>query len=242
MFLHDKKSLFKDQKNIRPKIEDIAFEYVNEEFKEDILEFITYLKEDKMTVQWASVNSWKILHKSKDVAFIKLYEGSWYIDPAVDFKDSNFESLIKKEKYEKIIWDNIEICVNCLPNGQCTPGRSVKILGKDYKNVCHSIRFKNPKINEINCIKKIFEYRKKIISENGVSKTFYVGKKRKEELIKKYGLENYNLGYEAIMLYINQKMDNKFDSFIKIYEKIKEKNPKINFLELFEIGLEEYSK
>ena len=208
----------------------------------NIYEFVSYLKEDKLTAQWASVNSWKILHKNKDLAFIKIYEGSWYIDPVVDFKDKNFESFIKRENIDKVILNNIEMCTNCLPSGQCTPGRSVKILGKVFNNVCHSTRFKNPKAQETNCIKKIFEYRKKIISEGGASKTFYVGKSKKEELTKKHGAKNYDFVYEAIMLYINGKKDIKHSSLFGIFNEIKNNNPKINFLKLFETGLEEYSK
>ena len=242
MFLQNKNPIFKDQKTSKPKIEDIANEHVKKEHRSNILAFLSYLKENKITRLWASVNSWKILHKGKDLAFLKIYEGSWYIDPVVDFKDKNFESFIKKETMDKVILDSIELCINCLPNGQCTPGRSVKILGKEFKNVCHSIRFKDPKAKEIDCIKKIFEYRQKIISEDGVSKTFYVGKIKKEELVKKHGAKNYDFVYEAIMLYINGKKDAKHSSMFGIFDKIKNINPKINFLKLFEAGLEGYSK
>jgi hypothetical protein len=126
MFLHDKNSSFRYQKNTKPKVEDIVVEHCEKNYKENILGFIKYLKENKMTTRWASVNSWKILHKSKDVAWIKLYEGSWYIDPIIDFNDNNFEFSMKKKKFEKIIWNNVELCVNCLPNGQCTPGFPLK--------------------------------------------------------------------------------------------------------------------
>ena len=248
MFLHDKNSIFKDQKNNKPKIEEIASDYYKEH-KDNILDFIKYLKDNKMTSQWVSVNSWKIFHKSKDVAFLKLYEGSWYVDPIVDFKDSEFELFLKKEKLGTIVLDNIEKCISCLPNGQCTPGRTIKIMGKEYSNVCHSLRFKDPKDNEIECIKKIFEYRKNIITGKGVLKTFYVGKPKRNELIKKYGQMNYDLGYEAIMFFINHNLikekprkDKNFNSYLKTYEKIMVNNPKINFLKLFEMGFEENCK
>ena len=247
MFLHDKNSAFKDQKNTKPKIEDIVSEHCDKTHRENILEFITYLKENKITTRWASVNSWNVLHKSKNVAWIKLFEGSWYIDPIVDFNDENFVSSIKKDKFEKIIWSNVEMCNNCLPNGQCTPGHSINILGKEYKNVCRAPRFKNPGINEINCIKKIFEYRKNIICGNQVQKTFYIGKKKRDEYIKKYGEETLHLAYEAMIFYLNQhiktekpRKDKNFNLFVGLYEKAKEKNPKIDLIKLFETGLEEY--
>jgi len=248
MFIHDKNSAFKDQKNTKPKIEDIVSEHCDTHYRENILEFIAYLKENKMTTRWASVNSWNVVHKSKNIAWIKLFEGSWYIDPIVDFNDINFLSFIEKEKLEKIIWNNVELCTNCLPSGQCTPGYSLKILSKEFKNVCRVPRFKNPKINEIKCIKKIFEFRKGIICEDQVQKTFYVGKKKRDEYIKKYGGETFNLAYEAMIFYLNQhitkekpRKDKNFSLFVGLYEKAKEKNPKIDLLKLFETGIEEYS-
>ena len=238
MFLYDKNSVFKDQKNSKPKIEDIADQYVDKKHRNNLHTFIGYLKEN-MTSRWASVNSWKILYKAKDLAFLKVFESSWYLDPVLDFKDKNFEPYAKKENIEKIILENVEFCINCLPNGQCTPGRSVKIFGKELKNVCHVLRFKDPKTSEIDCIKKIFEYRKNAINEGGVSKTFYVGKSKKDELIKKHGIKNYDFAYEAIMLYINGKKDTKHGSMLGKFDQIKKKNPKISFLKLFEAGLEE---
>ena len=249
MFLQNNNPRFKDQKNTKPKIEDITLEILDEDKNNNVLEFISYLKTNKMSTHWASVNSWKIVHKGKDISFFKLYDNSWYIDPIVDYKDSNFVEYIKKEKLEKILQKNVELCTNCLPNGQCTPGRSVEILGKQYKNICHTIRFINPNSSEINCIKKLFEYRKGIISDNKVQKTFYIGKAKREELIKLYGDSNVNLGYNAIMIYINrdvimEKPKNLKDQekFFKIYSEIMDKNPKYNFIKLFETGLKEYLK
>ena len=249
MFLQDKDSKFKDQGKVKPKIEEIASEYFKGETKKSVIDFIAYLRSNKMTPQWASVNSWKILYKSKSVAFIKLWNGSWYIDPDIDFNDNGFEMYAKQEKLEKHIWKNIEPCINCLPNGQCTPGRSVKIYGKDFKNVCHAPRFKNPNDAEVDCIKKIFDYRKGIVAENKVPKTFYIGKNKREELVKKFGLPNFEMGYEVIMSYINQdivaekpKKTKDFNKFFGIYTEIKKNDPKINFLKLFEMGLEQYIK
>ena len=249
MFLQDKDSKFKEQGKVKPKIEDVASAYFKGETKESVLEFIAYIRSNKMTPQWASVNSWKILHKGKSVAFIKLWDGSWYVDPDVDFGDISFETYVKNQKLEKIIFSNIETCTQCLPNGQCTPGRSIKILGKDFNNICHVQRFQNPNNAEVDCIKKIFEYRKKNVAENKVPKTFYIGKSKRDVLIKRFGLANFNTGYEVIMSYINQdiidekpKKTKSFEKFLGIYTEIKKNDPKINFIKLFEKGLEEYVK
>jgi hypothetical protein len=242
MFLQDKDSKFKEQGKVKPKIEDIVSTYFNGETKEIVLDFIAYLLSNKMTPQWASVNSWKISFKSKGVAYIKLWNGSWYIDPDVDFGDSAFEIYATNEKLEKNIVANIEKCINCLPNGKCTPGRSVKIFGKDFTNVCHAPRFQNPNVKELDCIKKIFEYRKGLVAENKVPKVHYIGKSKQEEFKKKYGLSNFNKAFEVFGAYYNNNLSYASDKLFKIYTKIEKSNPKIHPLKLLETGLEEYTK
>jgi hypothetical protein len=248
MFFSDGKQQFKDQGKIKPKMEEIASAFFDGDTKINVMEFIDQLKSIKMPAQWASVNSWKVNHKSKVVAYIKFYEGSWYIDPFMDFNDIEFNAFIKKEKLEEFIWDNIEPCTNCLPKGQCTPGRSVNIFGKEFKNICHAPRFKDPDISEFGWIKKLLEYRKSSIADNKVPKTFYIGKNKKGELIKEHGEANFSLGYEVIMSYINHNMEKEetkrskeFNELFQIFLKIKEDNPSINFLKLFEMGLKEYT-
>ena len=55
-----KDSLFKKQNTSRPKIEDAITEALTgKEFK-NAQDFFAFIKENKMTPSWASVNSWKV--------------------------------------------------------------------------------------------------------------------------------------------------------------------------------------
>jgi len=242
-------SKYKDQKNTRPKIEDMVFEFLGKENCENAMAFISYLRENKMSIQWASTNSWKITNKGKNVAYFKLYNDSWFIDPEINYEDTIFLNYVKNEKLGKILQKNVEHCVNCLPNGQCSPGRTIEILGKQFINVCHSIRFINPQGADIHCIKKLFEYRKNMIAGNKVQKTFYVGKMVKNKLINQFGLSNFNLAYDSITVFINRDINTpksikpeNYDIFLRIYSEIMNNNPEYNFLNMLEAGLKEYCK
>lgn len=242
MILQDKESKFKEQGKVKPKIEDIVSVYFKGETRENVLDFIAYLRSNKMTPQWASINSWKISYKSKGIAYIKLWNASWYVDPDVNPGDGAFEIYAKNEKLAKIILANIETCTNCLPNGKCTPGHSAKIFGKDFRNVCHAPRFQNPNAKELDCIKKIFDYRRGLVAEKKVPKVHYIGKNKQEEFKKKYGLSNFNKAFEVFDAYYNNDSSYANQKFFKIYSKIEKANPKIHPLKLLEMGLEEYTK
>jgi hypothetical protein len=54
-----KDSIYQKQKNVRPKIEDNLGDILEGERLKHALEFITYLRANKMSPAWASENSWK---------------------------------------------------------------------------------------------------------------------------------------------------------------------------------------
>jgi len=157
-----------EQKKVKPKIEDSISEYLDGEKKRNALEFVNYLKENKMSPQWISTNSWKSCYKQKLVCFTRVYPtNSWMIRPAL-YNTSNpcnpydFEKFMANEKLEEFIWENLKHCKNCLP---CAPGQTMTIAGKKFHNMCgyHSVQINNPDITTINNSKKILEYKKNII-------------------------------------------------------------------------------
>ena len=114
MFFQDKDSQFLEQKKTKPKIEDIVaeYEFSHSGAKETVLEFIAWLKANKISLGWASSNTWKIAYKGRRIGSIRFYEGSLYIDPPFNPKDSNLEYYIINENLAEIIWANIEFCVS----------------------------------------------------------------------------------------------------------------------------------
>ena len=66
------------EKITRPKIEDIINDFLSGEILSNALNFISYLKENRMSPQWSAANSWKVRYKAHNVLFIRLgSEGVW---------------------------------------------------------------------------------------------------------------------------------------------------------------------
>ena len=84
-----------------------------------------------------------------------------------DDSDSNwFEDFPLDDHAKEIAWKNVDICGNC---GGCdNPGGSRKtIFGKEFNNVCRTtMRFINPDIEALECVKKMVEIRKNDIHGN----------------------------------------------------------------------------
>ena len=169
MFLQDKDSRFLEQKTTKPKIESVITEYqfLHSGVKEMLQDFIIWLKSNKISLGWASSNAWKMAYKGSRLGTVRLYEGSLYIDPPFGNNDGDLEKFIINENLAEIIWNNVEFCVNCFC---ATPGHSARILGRDFENVCHSVRFKDPGTDEFACAKKLLEYVIKTSQSNSTAK------------------------------------------------------------------------
>ncbi len=161
-------SPYQEQKNKKPKVEEIIYATLNNERQKNALEFVAFIKSLKMTPQWVSANSWAISYKGKRVCHIKVSdyvagEGSWYIRPSVIYDDILKDFCIH-EGLEKIMLDSIHFCRAC---GKCAPGKHAMFFGKEINNVCCSpidFQFHNPSTIVMECAKKLVEYRRQEIS------------------------------------------------------------------------------
>ena len=225
------------------KIEDCVLKYYKNDNIETLLEFIKYLKLNKITIKYISEKSWKILFKSKYIASLNFNVNTWFFNPEIDYNINNCEEYIKNNKLENIIWNNIKICTNCKPKGKCNPIHSSVILGKIFNNICGVCpKFKNPNEFELDGIKKLVEYRKDLIVNNKIPKVHYIGGNKMNELSEKYGELIFKKGYEVFRAYYYKNPLYESDKFYIIYDTIERNNPKIHPLKLLEMGLFEYSK
>jgi len=175
----NKESFYQKQRMVRPKIEDAIGDLLDGDKLKIALAFIAYLRENKLTPQWASGNSWKVSYKNYTVCYIRacdgihfnynLEAGSWHIQPFIGEYDASSLS----DEFKEIVWSNKKSCC-----GGCSV-RLNTILGKVYnENACEkSIVFDNPDVNEIECIKKLLEMRKNAIKEGKAKKHIYIAKK-----------------------------------------------------------------
>ena len=178
-------SLFKKQKQTRPKIEDVAADYLSGEALQRLLDFAAYLRENKIPHSWDSGNTWKFTYKGKKLCVIRIsdaslphcnYTSSWHIGIDGDFS-KDYEEIFSDDKSKETAWDNIKYCrgTGCPP----PPGTRMAFLGKEFENVCQHTRFiiDNPNAETIECAKKLIQKRCDDIINGKVISAKYVPKK-----------------------------------------------------------------
>ena len=164
----EKRSLYQEQKKIKPKIEEIINAALRGEKKQNALDFVAFVTSFKMTPQWASANSWAVSYKNKRVCYIKVSNnidgnGSWYIRPSLVY-DEIIDFCIS-ENLEKIMLDNIHFCGAC---GKCAPGKKQSFFGKEFDNVCCApidFEFHDPNSPTMDCTKKLVVFSRNLISD-----------------------------------------------------------------------------
>jgi len=143
-------SLYKEQKAAKPKIEDVAGEVIGGDNLKNLLDFLGFLKENKLTPRWQSCNSWKVMCKNKSVCYVNLNdrEKFWMIRHSQFTRDNwfkDYDNYITDDKLKAFILDNIQAppCVgrDCWGNKN-----RMTILGKEFDAVCTCwpLTVKNP--------------------------------------------------------------------------------------------------
>ena len=175
-------SLFKKQKNVRPKIEDVLTNVLEGDVLKNAQDFLAYIKENKMTPSWASANSWKVSYKGKGVCYIRLPGTAWYALDAGYWHLSVFaqydkhlcEFILGESEAVKALVDNH--VANSEPCGGCMPGVDRKLACKEFKSIasCTSINMKNPDDNFLAFAKRLVALRRDAIKGDRMPKCSYV--------------------------------------------------------------------
>ena len=163
------------EKVTKPKIEEIITDVLAGDALENALDFVAFLRANKLSPRWASLNAWAVSHKNQRICYIRLYgtahyhnleDGSWHINHVnygqTSFAGDDGEQLISDEKLKDMVWNNVKHCSRCY---NCKPGNVVTVLGKQFDKVCHSwLMMKNPDIVTLGCAKRIVLMKKQAIA------------------------------------------------------------------------------
>ena len=175
-------TLLRVQREFKPKIEDVIPVYLVGENKEMALEFISYLRENKIKPTWATHNSWKAIYKSKVICYIRLpinesdnyskqshvseWKRHWLVTPHL-YNMEKYKEQIINEGLLELIWNNYVYCKPCEPIRKCAPGVNKNIFGKEFNNLCRGVFYdgcaiwiNSPDNSEVNGIKKLLEMEK----------------------------------------------------------------------------------
>ncbi|MDR0325057.1 MAG: hypothetical protein LBI19_03050 [Oscillospiraceae bacterium] len=174
----------REQNKAKPMIEDIIPEYLDGDNKNNALDFIDYLRENKMKPVWAIQNGWKAVYKGKPIYYIRLpkskhhflnkkqsdktdWTRSWVVTPYL-LHYRRYEDLIIGEGLQNFFWDNMRRCIHVITgecnSHNCAPGVDTTVLGKEFENLCHFVNsgantlwYVNPDKTDICNIKKLLD-------------------------------------------------------------------------------------
>jgi len=180
------------QKNIKPMIEDIMPHYLEGDRLESALEFVAFLRENKMKPVWAITNGWKAVHRGKTLYYIRLplypahfdrpnqsgetsWERSWCVTPFL-MNLAKYEHLITDETNKKIIVDNFYGCKPYCKMARCAgrnPEKKITVCDTELMRYCgdgmlknRSLWIVNPTETEIDSIKTFLELEKNARIDN----------------------------------------------------------------------------
>ena len=149
------------------RIEDVIGEHLTGDTRKNAQDFTSYLRVDNMTFD-DSGYCWSPEYYGKPLFHIK-FDGfgnepdKWIIWSAEDYNGDSADSA--DERVKQFAWANVCFCGSC--GGDCAPGRTVLIFGKQFDKVCHSaLIFVNPDAEAIESLKKLADIRKSNILNN----------------------------------------------------------------------------
>ena len=153
-------SIAKEQQKEKPKIDDVVESILHDESLASVIELVRFIKNNKISLRWASQNCWHLYFKGKRIGNIRmtdkyrknyaLPDNSWAFSPWGS--DDVLETLVANDDDVKnAVWNNIRLCSNCC---NCGPGIERVVLGKTFENTCHGgLRMLNPDNDSMELIK-----------------------------------------------------------------------------------------
>ena len=169
----------KAQREQKPPIEDVLPYFLDGEELNAGLDFISYLRANKLNPRWAGVHStWNCNYKGKTICYIRLGRKwlgkadnvKWEVSPNLTYI-GEYEDEIIGTNMQNYVWEGLSHCRAC--NNGCAPGANKAILGKNFTGLCYGmlgvhhpdgrffgrlpISFVNPNKAAIDCIKKLLK-------------------------------------------------------------------------------------
>ena len=139
-------------------------QYLEGDMKKVALNFVAFMRANKMQPVWQSTNTWKANYKGKCICYVRLKTAgkisdrcSWSIQPYTNHMPE-YEETIINEKLQNTVWDNLNYCYGC-HSAPCRQ-KEITIFEKQAKCICNgtfATLFFDPDEVIINVIKKLLE-------------------------------------------------------------------------------------
>ena len=130
------------------------------------LDFAAFLRANEMVYD----GQYEIHYKDKLACYIEPPNDErrrWSVWTVGDYSNE-YEDFPIDERTKEIAWANVVKCGNCVDCDR-DPGKTGVIFGKEFANVCNgadslAMRFTNPDVEALECVKKLVEMRKTAIT------------------------------------------------------------------------------
>ena len=156
----------KEQKALKPSIEDVIPEILDGDMKSNALNFVAWLRANKFSPGLKLINTWQSSCKGKAICNIALRQDVW--KNRNQFWDDKFwhiqlyvgvhqyEEKIKNEGLQDFVWNNLGYCKNCNGNADIC-SKKITVLEKEINNFgCWPLMWVyNPDEEAIENIKKL---------------------------------------------------------------------------------------
>ena len=146
-------------KPMKPQIEEISQAYLEGEMRENLLDFVAWMRANRITPTFANKSKIGVNYTSR-VCYLKLFHGSWYIWPA-GRKNEYVSDFLDCKELEDIVCMSLFKCIGCGHQCNAGTGFTKSVCGKDFENICGCcpVRFHNPNAKTLEIIKKVIENR-----------------------------------------------------------------------------------
>ncbi|MDD4494825.1 MAG: hypothetical protein PHV32_10870 [Eubacteriales bacterium] len=144
----------------KPKIEEIAPDYLDGDVLDNLLDFVAWMRANKMTPTFANKSKEGIDYTSH-VCYVKLFHGKWAIwisGKHRKHKSGFIDDFLACEELKDVVGASLARCGDC---GHGCPPYTVKVCGTKYDNVCAccTVRFNNPSTETLKIVKRVIENR-----------------------------------------------------------------------------------
>ena len=150
----------KNQVKHKPKIEEIAPDYLDYDDLDNLLDFVAWMRTNRMTPTFANKSKDGINYTSH-VCYLKLIHGAWEIwisGKHRKHKSGFIDDFLACEELKDIVSEGLARCGDC---GHGCPPYSVTVCGTKYENVCPccTVRFNNLDAKTLKIVKRVIENR-----------------------------------------------------------------------------------
>jgi hypothetical protein len=134
-------SVAKQQKSAKPTPEEIINAELNGDMKQNALNFTAFMTENKMTLRYASLNSWKAMYKGRTICYFRVN----YTPIVSDGWIVQFNHLTQKwfTDYDEHLTNaglKDFVIANVFPRRclgrNCNAKKKMTILGRTFNEVC----------------------------------------------------------------------------------------------------------